>query len=299
MALVRGDELARPDGARSARRFLAHGLVYAGSIVLAELIGHPVAWLVAWSVMAFVLLGAMGASHEAIHNNLFVGRSGNRIAGTLTAASGLVPFAGYRAYHLAHHADTRGPTDPEPSEAVRGPFIWVLAMIIGGLQFVVIAWSAVVGAVIGRPPSWARHSVHLAALRRAALVSGAQVALIAVLAVTAPGPLLRWWVAPLAILWVGGLAAMVVIPEHNELEPGGEAFVWTRTTLSNPVFRWFFWNNNLHTAHHLVPSVPWCRLPVVHAAISERCQHVERGYLSYHRKIMRTDARRARARQLT
>jgi fatty acid desaturase len=260
------------------------------TVAVAERLEHPAVWVGAWLVLALVLMGGIAASHEAVHNNLFRGRTANRVAGNIAAGAGFIPFASYRAYHLAHHADTKGASDPEPSTPVRGPVVWVLAMVLGGLQFQVECWSAVVGAAVGRPPRWARNAVHRAALRRAALLAVAQALLVAWLAINAPGPLLRWWIAPLLVLWVGGLGAMVIIPEHNELQAGGEATEWTRTTVSNPVFRWFFWNANLHTAHHLIPSVPWNHLPELHGLIEDRCPHVERGYLSYHRGLLRRDA---------
>ena len=281
---VRAGGLNQRDGARTLRRAAGHAALYFATIAVAETIDHPLVWAAAWVLLGVILVGSVAASHEAIHNNLFASKGANRIAGTVSAALGGVPWSAYRAYHLAHHADTRGPSDPEPQENVTGPFMWVVAMLFGGLMYAVQQWWAVAATVVGRPPAWAAHRIHRRAMRRAGL--GAVVVLggVVLLLSRYPGPVVRWWLVPTALVWVG-LGSFVVIPEHHGLR-GDNAFASTRTTRSNALFRWLFWNNNLHTAHHLLPTVPWHQLDALQEIIEPRCEHIERGYFDYHRKLL-------------
>lgn len=45
----------------------------------------------------------------------------------------------------------------------------------------------------------------------------------------------------------------------------------SRTILVGPVLRFFTSNMNYHVEHHMVPMVPWHRLPDIHEAIRHDC----------------------------
>ncbi len=55
------------------------------------------------------------------------------------------------------------------------------------------------------------------------------------------------------------------------------------------------WNMPLHAEHHLFPSVPFHRLPALHAQIGDRLAHVAPGYAATNRAIVRVVARAGKA----
>ena len=56
------------------------------------------------------------------------------------------------------------------------------------------------------------------------------------------------------------LAEHTGCPTNQGIGPG------TRTTLTNPVVRFFAWNMAFHTEHHLQPQMPFHGLPAAHRA---------------------------------
>jgi fatty acid desaturase len=56
--------------------------------------------------------------------------------------------------------------------------------------------------------------------------------------------------------------------EHLLTAPG-HALTRTRTVTSNHVVRFMLCNLNYHLEHHLFPSVPWYRLPRLHALLED------------------------------
>jgi Fatty acid desaturase len=47
---------------------------------------------------------------------------------------------------------------------------------------------------------------------------------------------------------------MLRIAEHTGMEEGPDPLTNTRTTLTNPLIRFLYWNMPYHAAHHLAPS---------------------------------------------
>ena len=85
-----------------------------GVIVAAAWIGHPLAYVAAFLLMArgFALINILG--HEAAHRLLFSKRWANDFVGKwLLAYPGFVPFGLYRRSHFAHHRDEMGPDEPD------------------------------------------------------------------------------------------------------------------------------------------------------------------------------------------
>ena len=68
----------------------------------------------------------------------------------------------------------------------------------------------------------------------------------------------------------------------------------TRTFISNPVIRFFYWNMNYHLEHHMYPLVPFHALPRLHAAIREQTPAPYTGVLACWREMMRTFLRQQR-----
>jgi fatty acid desaturase len=283
--LVAGAGMTRADGRGSLRRFA----VAVALLVVAGVAG-TVAWpvrVVAWLLQAVVLTGTYSAMHEAAHRHLFSTRWANRVAGVLCGSAILVDFSLYRTFHLQHHASTASADDPEPKADLHGVGGYLGVVAVAGTAFVLGLLVDVVRVVVGRPPRYVR----TAAQRRAVLVDAVPLALALAVAVggllVAPGAVLRWWLVPLAITYTVPFI-LTALPEHHGCAVDPSPLANTRTVVSNPLFRFLYWNNNFHAEHHLAPSVAYHRLPELHAHLAGRHEHLSRSYVGFHAGLVRS-----------
>jgi fatty acid desaturase len=58
-------------------------------------------------------------------------------------------------------------------------------------------------------------------------------------------------------------------------------FANSRTTFTARAVRWLAWNMPYHAEHHAMPSVPFHRLPELHALTRSELRCTERGYLRF------------------
>jgi fatty acid desaturase len=77
-----------------------------------------------------------------------------------------------------------------------------------------------------------------------------------------------YWVIPL-FTWLVMIMRIRSIAEHSALENGDAAYAQTRTTRAALLERIFLApkNVNYHIEHHFFPSVPFHRLPKLHALL--------------------------------
>lgn len=77
------------------------------------------------------------------------------------------------------------------------------------------------------------------------------------------------------------------IAEHTGMEEGPNLLSNTRTTLTNPIVRFVYWNMPFHAEHHLAPSVPFHRLGDMHATMPADSLQPAHGYFRVHRDLIR------------
>lgn len=284
--LVATSGMTRASGGRSAARFAVAVALYAGAGATAGALGGWPARVVAWAVQAVVLTGMYSAMHEAAHRHLFAGRRANRIAGVACASTILVDFSLYRAFHLQHHATTASADDPEPTADLRSIWGYIGVVAAAGTAFVAGLALDVVRTVTGRPPAYVRTGAQRDDVRADAWALGAAAALAIAGLALARGTTLTWWLVPLAVTYSLPFI-LTALPEHHGCEPTTDPLTNTRTVLSNPVFRYLYWNNNFHAEHHLAPSVSYHRLPELHAHLAGRHAHLSPSYLGFHRGLVR------------
>jgi fatty acid desaturase len=120
-----------------------------------------------------------------------------------------------------------------------------------------------------------------------ALVMLAATAIAVIGLVVAPAAIAKAWLVPLAFLYLV-LFPFVLLSEHYGGEPDLPALQNTRTIRSNPLVRWTFWNNNFHAEHHLVPAVPYDKLPRLHQLTQPQFdeQWLVRSYTAFHIRVL-------------
>jgi fatty acid desaturase len=285
---VRVNDLTAVNGARSTRRAIGVVAVYAGLAAAGWTVNQPWLWPLVWLLQGLSLLGCIAGQHEAIHGLLYRHRRLNHSAGAAFGAVLLFPYAVYRYGHLEHHRRTNSEGDTQPSPPFRNVVEYLVFTPLSGAMFVGLQWWAALRTLAGRPPDWLRASRQRLEVQVSTGLMLAAIAAVTAATIANPHAWLVLYWAPLLFggcVWV----VLVTIPEHYGCEAGpAPAFATTRTTISNPVMRWFFWGSNFHTAHHLHPNVPSPRLAELHEYIAPRCEYVESSYVRWHVRLLRT-----------
>ena len=60
----------------------------------------------------------------------------------------------------------------------------------------------------------------------------------------------------------------------------------SRTTLTNPVLRFFAWNMPYHAEHHAYPALPFHALPALHRRVRAELGRLTPGYVAAQREII-------------
>ena len=284
---VAENRLTRRSGLQSNARTLAVIGIYAGISFTCFALSSPVAWVIGWLIQALILAGAYSAMHEAAHNNLYESRSVNRIAGFFWGMSILINFSLYRAFHLQHHAYTRVKGDPEPQNEFASLSQYIFGMPFVGFAYVGGLWSTSLLAVTGRAPWYARTEMRKRDIRLdGVLFLIANLAVIGALVVW-PMLVFKIWLVPLLITYAS-FVSMTALPEHYLCGRDADVFHTTRSVISNAPFRFLYWNNNYHAAHHLYPGVPYQNVPALHRLVADRTIYLSPSYLSVHLDVIRS-----------
>ena len=261
------DELRRIDDRRNVGSVALCWLQAAVTIGFALVVGHPVAW-----VVAFVLMGPVHARfailmHEAAHKLLFTDQRVNDWVGKwLGAYPGFVPIQIYRRGHFAHHREEFGPDEPD-------------LKLYNGYPITRASMKRKLWRDLRGNTGRKNLEVLLKAVRKedgfgiARQIVATQIVLAAVLSVI--GVLVAGWVGLLTypVLWLGSwmtiwrvINRLRSIAEHGGMERSKDR----RRTTHHVEQSWLarFWivpfNTGWHLAHHVDMGVPFRNLPALH-----------------------------------
>lgn len=263
--------------------------------------------------IAIVVLGGRQlalavAMHEAAHGTLFRTRALNELADLVCARPVLGHVARYRRHHLRHHAHTGTERDPDLGLAPVAPmtraslarktardllFVSGLRRVFGLLlmDLELLAYD-VGGGTPARLP-WRGVAAHARAFARNA---GPGLAVNAALAagLWACGAAWTYGAWVVAYLTTYGLFMRVrSLAEHACTARGPDPLQNTRTTraglLARATVAPLFVNH--HLEHHLLPTVPWFRLPAMHRLLAAR--EARGRFAASYREVLAIVTRRA------
>jgi fatty acid desaturase len=260
--------------------------VIAASFVLLARLPHPAVFVTVVVVLGGRQLALAVMMHEAAHGTLFRTRFFNdAIVDALCARPVWTDVARYRKHHLAHHAHTG--TERDPDLGLATPFPVTRASLVRKLLRDVVGISGikrVIGLIamdlelvtydVGAGPKrlpWRSLRHHLRAGARNLLPPAiANGVLFGILAVLGYAWIFSAWAV--AFLTTYGLFLRVrSIAEHAGLG-GPNPFTNTRTTHASLLARLTVspLNVGYHLEHHLLPTVPYYRLPAMHRVLLDR-----------------------------
>jgi fatty acid desaturase len=232
-----------------------------GVIVVADRIGHPLAWVAAFFLLgrAHCLLSILG--HEAAHRLLFSNKRANDLVGRwLLAYPSFTAFDLYRRAHMAHHKDEMGPNEPDMSFYAGYPIpmdsfrrkLKRDALFISG-------WKNLRPLVKGLTKPGSRPL----ALRILATQLGVLVLITALTGKPWLYPLL--WVAPWMTVWKV-LNRLRAIAEHGGMARSEDRRLTTHVVRQRPLARFWLvpYKTGWHLAHHVDMGIPFRKLPALH-----------------------------------
>jgi fatty acid desaturase len=193
----------------------------------------------------------------------------------------LVAAGPYRKNHIAHHRYLNSEKDPDWKRRQNDP-AWVFpkpAKDLAGLLFrdvsglnalvllrlaarMVSADSVSTSFLVAR---YGFYAVSLALIVYAGALKGFAI----------------YWLIPL-FTWLVMIMRVRSIAEHSAIENGDMFYAQTRTTHAGMIERLFLApkNVNYHLEHHVFPSVPFYRLPKLHALLLSKPGFRERAHLT-------------------
>lgn len=93
-------------------------------------------------------------------------------------------------------------------------------------------------------------------------------------------PLLIWiWLLPL--LLGQPFLRLYLLAEHGRCPFVANMLENTRTTFTNRLVRFLAWNMPYHTEHHTLPTVPFHKLPALHARMRDHLAVTAPGYAAF------------------
>lgn len=246
---------------------------------LAAAFPNPLTYLLAIMAVGSRQLGLAILMHDGAHGILMKSTRANAIVTQWLCAYPIVIDAwSYRPYHLQHHRLTQTKDDPDlplsaPFPISRQSF-WRKSVrdLVGltGLRLRLYQIKMLAGPK--GTPLGERLKRLDAGLRGPLLVNGAIFALL--WAFGHPWMFLWLWIVPL-LTWYQWVLRIRNIAEHACVTDDGDVLRHARTTLANPIERFFLapYAVNYHTLHHMIWYIPCYRLEKGHAYLGENGYH--------------------------
>ncbi|MCB1388833.1 MAG: fatty acid desaturase [Rhodobacteraceae bacterium] len=257
-----------------------HGgaILLTGGLIAAGVPGWPLLLPVQGILIVFLFT----LEHECTHKTPF---ASDRLCDAVGAVSGaliLNPFQWFRYFHLAHHRWTNQPGDPElafPKPETRAEWFWHVSGIPLWLGSFRLIGRLTIGA---ERPSYLPDRARARAEQEArVLVVVYALALLSLLW----SPLVLWlWLVP--ILLGQPFLRLYLLAEHGDCPQVADMFDNTRTTFTTVLVRFFAWNMPFHVEHHVLPAVPFDKLPALHAMMRDHLRVTAPGYAAFSRAYL-------------
>lgn len=274
---------------RSDRAGLGHLAVHVGLILgVGLLIGMQVPlWYLLLLPQGILIVFLFTLQHEATHQTPFATTGINEWVGRICAIAIVQPFLDFRHFHLVHHRHTNDPEkDPELRGGAKPETIVSLLAHLSTAGY----WHYKV-RLLFRHAGGRTDEAYLPVSRHQAVRNEARLMLLVYTAallfsLTVSAVLLWAWLLPLILGFP--VLRLYLLAEHGLCPTVPNMFDNTRTTYTNRLVRFIAWNMPYHTEHHVLPSVPFHRLPELNRHIRDYLLHTESGYAAFAERYLRS-----------
>ena len=275
------DDLTR----KSSAKGLAHLAGHLGAIAVCTvlIVLQPPFWYLLLPVQGVLLTFLFTLEHEATHRTPFAQDWLNDAVGRLCGLVLVLPFLWFRYFHLAHHRWTNQPGN-DPELASPKPETWPQWLgHVTGLPY----WAAQV-RLLARLTLGRERQLWLPATampRIAREVRGMAALYLVALATLARSDVLLWvWIVPM--LLGQPFLRLYLLAEHGDCPQVANMFENTRTTFTTWLVRLLAWNMPFHVEHHVMPGVPFHRLPELHGLMKAQLRVTAEGYGAFTREYL-------------
>jgi fatty acid desaturase len=241
----------------------------------------------AMALHGVTLVTMFAPMHECVHRTAFSSPRLNDAVGWVAGVLCVYNSTFYRYFHAWHHRYTQDPArDPElmyPKAASRLAYILEIVGFTFWFRRLLDYPRIALGQTAALPfvPENARRDIAISMSIQLAIYLAAAISI--VMGYTAA---LYFWFLPL--LLAQPVLRAILVTEHTLCSQDQNGLTNTRTTLAAFPIQLLMWNMPLHAEHHLFPSVPFHRLPALHALIGDRIAHVAPGYVATNREIIKS-----------
>jgi fatty acid desaturase len=268
-----------PDWRFSVLRLSVVGLMAAVGIWLITT-GSVVGAVIAVLLLAIVDANLVYGQHECLHRGLFAHKWPNDALGLLMGVLMGVPYAGYRRYHLQHHAHTHEEGDTEPALVLTS--VWMWAGYMAG-----VAHGQRIESALQLPAALRSRN---RTTRRLAILSTLLLVVMLAAAVYLAVAHTRFFVLAWALPWLVGapFMAYITLADHHGCGWGPDSpLKTTRATNGNWLSRFIAWDGNYHAGHHLSAAVPTSSLSAFHHVLQPHLIYQERSFVHFHVALLR------------
>jgi len=238
------------------------------AIYLCERFWSPLVYLLAIAIIGARQHALLILMYDGVHYRLFRNRRLNDCVSELLAWPHLVAARSYRKNHIAHHRYLNSEKDPDWKRRQGDP-AWVFPKPADDLARLLFRdVSGLNALVLIRLAASLISADTVSAMFLIARYGFYAVSLTLIVYMGALKCFALYWVIPL-FTWLVMIMRVRSIAEHSAIESADAVYAQTRTTRAAWLERIFLApkNVNYHLEHHFFPSVPFYRLPKLHALL--------------------------------
>ncbi|MGO9453724.1 MAG: fatty acid desaturase family protein [Candidatus Binataceae bacterium] len=266
-------ELSKVNSWRGAFHIAVEWTLIVGAIFLCQRFWSPLLYIASVVWIGSRQHALMVLMHDGVHYRLFRNRFLNDWLSEISLAwPVLISARAYRRNHFAHHRYVNTERDPDWARR-QGVAAWVFPKSSGDLTLLLLSDVSGLGAIgllrlIGRLMSGdtgvskgfiiGRYCFYLSVTVLLIWFGATKLALL-------------YWFVPL-FTWLIMIFRIRSIAEHSAIESANQFYAQTRSTMASALDRIFIAPKNVHyhLEHHLYPSVPFYRLPKLHALLASK-----------------------------
>jgi fatty acid desaturase len=283
----------KPYMSRNNSAAMAHFSLHIGAILVMGSILYlaPFQWWVIpiLLVQGFMIAFLFAPMHECVHSSAFKNRGLNILVGRICGAIIMRPFLYFKYRHMAHHTFTQHPEgDPDRVDFPRDMKEYLLHISSVNIWYRMLKNLCFLS--LGKFSEEEREFIPKSEFRP--VVNEARTMLLLYVVIAGVSIYYQSWLA--VYIWVlprmlgePALRAFRMI-EHTGMAESPNMLENTRTTRTNFLVRFFYWNMPYHAEHHLYPSVPFHTLPRLHREkIQNHLAEIAPGVLAVHYNILK------------
>ena len=263
------------------RLFVHWGLIVVIGWLIAT--GAP-GWQALMVVQGILIIFCFTLLHETTHKTPFASLWLNETVMHICAFLVVLPPEWFRYFHFAHHRFTNDP-ERDPELGSEKPLTWAgYLWRVTGVPVWRIHFGQMIKNALGKADESFLPEGRMNRVRIEAQVFIAIYLVLAIVLIAGQSWLFWCWIAP-AMLGQPFLR-LYLLAEHGRCPPVANMLENTRTTFTNRLVRWVAWNMPYHAEHHAWPTVPFHKLPELHAITKPHLKKTSNGYVEFHKEYV-------------